>query len=120
MCSLLEVSPTGLFPDVCSMNSKSTRVCKKLRLATFDVESLSWWLVLQPEPSHRRVYATLNLLESSSGRTVKTGHRLADQTGVESAYGVFSLQCSFAAAFPRVCVCVCVCVYLAFEIKPTG
>jgi len=44
------------------MQVKSIRqaLAKKLKLATFDVESLSWSLVLQPEPSRRRLHATLN------------------------------------------------------------
>jgi len=43
------------------------------------------------------------MTESSPWRAVKTGHYVADHTGVESAYGAFLLKCSFAAVFVRVC-----------------
>ena len=78
---------------------------KNLKLATFDVESLSRSLVLQPESSRRWVYATLNYTWVVTLKSGKTGRCVADHADVESAYGAFPLNYSFTAAFLHVCVC---------------
>ena len=80
---------------------------KNLKLATFDVESLSRSLVLQPESSRRWVYTTLNytwvvILKSDKDRSSRCRSRWCG-VGVRR----LPLELQFTAAFLHVCVCVC-------------